>query len=92
MERAAPGHLADAVVGQAVPEALLPALALRLHAGLVEDALLLGALEEGEPFEQAGAVEDALAAGRRLAGPFEEAHPRRRDCRGTRPARRRPAR
>ena len=78
MEGAAPGELADAVVGEAVPEALLPGLALRLHAGLVEDALLLGALEEGEPFEQAGAVEDALAAGRRLAGPFEEAHARRR--------------
>ena len=45
---------------------------------LWKSALLLGGLEEGQPFEQAGAVEDPLAAGIGLAGPFEEADPRRR--------------
>src|SRR6185436_18317288 len=63
--------LALAVIGETVPEALLPRLALRLHPPLDELALLLGGLEQRQPLQQLGTVEDAGAQSH-LAGPLQE--------------------
>ena len=65
-------QLADAVIGEPVPEALLPGVAVRLHPCLEEKALLRRELKEDEPFQQLGAVEDA-GAERHLAGALQEA-------------------
>ena len=56
-----------------MPEARLPALALRRDAGLLEGALGVGDLEEGEPLEEAGAIEVTGGAAAGPAGALQEA-------------------
>ncbi len=68
--------LPAAVVGEAVPQALLERLAVGAQAGAVEVLLLGGAQEHRELLDGAGAVLEAVL-GRQLADALEEAQRRR---------------